>query len=96
MPRTISTTVLAVAGLMALAAAAAAASVQTTNGVTVIRGTGANRESGTPAGAGNGSTTPPAASSGYVLDRSGKLNSLHTGSENAGGIVTNPPPGSGG
>ena len=95
MRRMIGTTALALAGVMALAAAANADSIETTNGVTTIHG-----KSATPPAAAapapaevarSGTTAPPVAAG-----RSGGLNAVHTGSENAGGIIANPPPGAGG
>ncbi len=65
-----------------------------TSGVTVLRGRPATPSGEAPAGVGSGSSAPPR-TGGYTIDQSGFLNALHTGSANAGGEIANPPPGAG-
>lgn len=102
---------IAIAALAAavIAGVASTASAETVNGVTVLRGPSAEQRGrttvlrGAPitpgsseSGIGSGSSAPPATgNAGLVLDRSGTLNGLHTGSANAGGEIGNPPPGAG-
>jgi hypothetical protein len=72
-----------------LAGASVAAPLQIdSNGVTIIRGGKTATES-----AGEGSSNPNPPTGGAVVDRSGDVNALHTGSANAGGVIANPPPG---
>lgn len=80
-------------GMAALAAAmivagSIAAPAETVNGVTILRGHPSS------AGTGSGSSTPPG-NPYYRADQSGAVNSLHTGSANAGGQFNNLPPGAG-
>ena len=82
------------AAMLAGASVAAAADREIVNGVTVLRGSGALQNTGpavpptgTPAGIGSGSS--------YRPDNSGAVNSVVTGSANAGGEIGNPPPGAG-
>lgn len=70
---------------------AAAAPAETVNGVTILRGTPSG---GSPSGTGSGSSIPPG-NPNYRADQSGSVNSVHTGSANAGGEFNNLPPGAG-
>ncbi len=88
-----------------VAAMASAAPAETVNGVTVLRGPSTVERTTTtvlrgrpitPPGSseadiGSGSSTPPG-NGNYRPDRSGAMNSLHTGSANAGGAFNNLPP----
>ena len=71
----------------------AAATAETVNGVTILRGRPSTAET-VESGIGSGSTTPPG-NPYYRADQSGAVNSVHTGSANAGGQFNNLPPGAG-
>jgi len=65
------------------------------NGVTVLRGCPHGAQIGTSGNPGEGTSNPNAPLPSGVIDQSTGFNSLHTGTENAGGIIANPPPGLG-
>jgi hypothetical protein len=101
---------IAIAALTAavIAGMASAAPAETVNGVTVLRGGPSAEQHGTTtvlrgapvmpssiaSGIGSGSSTPPG-NPYYRADQSGAVNSLHTGSTNAGGQFNNLPPSAG-
>jgi hypothetical protein len=76
-----------------IAGMASAALAETVNGVTILRGTPVP-PANSPAGIGSGSSIPPG-NPYYRADQSGSVNSVHTGSANAGGQFNNLPAGAG-
>ncbi len=86
-------TALAIA-MFAGAAVATAADREVVNGVTVLRGSGTLQNTG-PAAPPTGTPTTSGSGGSYRPDNSGPVNSLGTGSANAGGEIGNLPPGAG-
>ncbi|MGE5271606.1 MAG: hypothetical protein ACM3JG_18255 [Thiohalocapsa sp.] len=85
----------AIAALIAAGATASAAEREVVNGVTILRGRTPVEEPGGGVGGANALPGGGSGSSIYLIDRSGVLNELHTGSANAGGQIGNLPPGAG-
>ena len=69
-----------------------AASAEQVGSVTILRGGGTSGPQTTPAEPGSGSSSGPASAR---FEHSADWNAIRTGSGNAGGIITNPPPGAG-
>ena len=85
---------IAIAALAAaMIAGVTGAWAETVNGVTILRGRPSTAET-VESGIGSGSSTP-SGSTYYRADQSGTVNSVHTGSANAGGQFNNIPPGAG-
>ena len=83
---------LLMAGALPAVASAASASAEQAGNVTVLRGGGTSGPQTAPAEVGSGSSNGTAAAR---IDQSADWNAAHSGSGNAGGIITNPPPGAG-
>ena len=89
---TIAAAALLAAGLAPAIALAASASAEQVGSVTILRGGGTTGSQTAPAEVGSGSSNGPATAR---IEQSADWNAVHTGSGNAGGFITNPPPGAG-
>ena len=79
--------------LIGASAAAVAGERQDVNGVTILRGKVATGQQGN--GVGGANTVVGSGGGTYRADQSGAINSVVTGSANAGGEFNNLPPGAG-